>query len=289
MPESLGQGRSFARDLLDDLGVHPSKGLGQNFVVDPNLTARIASVAGVGPGVQVLEIGPGLGALTRALVQTGASVTAVEIDHRLVARLKDEFSSEVRVVEGDALDIDFAALFRDELDGDEGVVLVANLPYNVATPIVMRILEDVPFVTRMVVMVQREVADRFVAPPGNKTYGAVSARMAYFADVSIESVIPPEVFFPRPKVTSALVEFKRREQPAVDPANASYEEILTLLRHGFATRRKMLRRSLAGLVSDEVFVAAGVDPTARAEQLGIAEWGKLATCRRAITSSPPRS
>jgi len=289
MSEPRGKGRADARGTLEEVGVRPSKGLGQNFVVDPDLVRRIARVAAVGRDDEVLEIGPGLGALTRALYDTGAAVTCVEIDHRLVAHLRATLPDQVRVIEGDALEVDLGALYAEPGASSDGVALVANLPYNVATPVVMRVLEAVPVVERMLVMVQREVADRFVAKPGGRTYGAVSARIAYFADASIEGLVPPEAFFPQPKVISALVEIRRRALVAVDPAHASYHEIVTLIRHGFSTRRKMLRRALGGLVSDEVFEKAGVAPTKRAEELSIQEWGKLAQWRRSITSSLPRS
>lgn len=290
MPDQSGHGRTSTQDLLEAAGVRPSKGLGQNFVVDPNLCERIARVARIGPGDCVLEIGPGLGALTTALVATGAAVTAVEIDHRLAGVLRATLPDSVRVIEGDGLLLDIGSIFpADEAVGTGGVVLVANLPYNVATPLVMRMLEDAPIITRMLIMVQREVAERFAAPPGNKVYGAVSTRIAYFATAVVESLIPPEVFFPQPKVTSALIEITRRDQVAVDPADASYDEIVVLLRAGFGTRRKMLRRALAGLVTEEVFAAAGVEGTARAERLGIVEWGKLARWRRSIMNSHPQS
>jgi 16S rRNA (adenine1518-N6/adenine1519-N6)-dimethyltransferase len=273
-------------DLLSASGVRPSKSLGQNFVVDPNLTDRIARLAAVGPGDQVLEVGPGLGSLTLALHATGAAVTAIEIDHRLSEVLVETLPADVRVIRGDALEIDIASLFDSATrDSGRGVTMVANLPYNVATPLVMGILEHQPVVHRLLVMVQREVAERFAAPPGTKTYGAVSARIAYFATTSVEMVVPPEVFFPKPNVSSAVIEISRRDTPAVDPAVASYDEIVTLLRHGFGSRRKMLRGSLAGLVSAEVFAAAAVEPTMRAEQLGILEWGKLARWRRSLANS----
>jgi 16S rRNA (adenine1518-N6/adenine1519-N6)-dimethyltransferase len=272
-------------DLLSSSGVRPSKSLGQNFVVDPNLTERIARLAAVGPGDQVLEVGPGLGALTLALHATGAAVTAIEIDHRLAEVLSETLPDDVRVIRGDALELEIAALYEPGVIATSGVTMVANLPYNVATPLVMGVLEDAPIVRRLFVMVQREVAERFAAAPGSKIYGAVSARISYFATTSLAMVVPPEVFFPRPNVASAVIEITRRETPAVDPSSASYDEISTLLRHGFGNRRKMLRGSLAGLVSAEVFSAAGIEPTLRAEQLGIVEWGKLAAWRRSLANS----
>jgi 16S rRNA (adenine1518-N6/adenine1519-N6)-dimethyltransferase len=282
-PRRLGRGETM--DLLSSSGVRPSKSLGQNFVVDPNLTERIARLAAVGPGDQVLEVGPGLGSLTLALYATGAEVTAIEIDHRLSEVLRETLPADIRIIRADALEIDIATLFEPHVVAGAGVTMVANLPYNVATPLVMGVLEHAPIVRRMVVMVQREVAERFAAPPGNKIYGAVSARIAYFATTSVAMVVAPEVFFPKPNVASAVIEITRRRAPAVDPALASYEEIVTLLRHGFGNRRKMLRGSLAGLVSAEVFAAAEVEPTMRAEQLGILEWGKLARWRRSLANS----
>jgi len=278
-------GRTETVDLLEASGVRPAKALGQNFVIDPNLTERVARIAGVGAGDQVLEVGPGLGALTLALHATGASVTAIEIDARLAEVLSSTMPADVRVRCADALEIDVEELYGGPGVAEKGVTLVANLPYSVATPLVMRLLEDAPLVHRLVVMVQREVAERFAAGPGSKIYGAVSARIAYFAETSIAMVVAPEVFYPKPNVTSAVIEITRRDSPAVDPVDASYGEIVTLLRHGFGNRRKMLRGSLAGLVGPEVFAAAGVAPTARAEELGIVEWGELAKWRRSIANS----
>ena len=281
MSEPKRLGRTDIHRLLDTSGVRPSRALGQNFVIDPNVTERIARLASVGVGDRVLEIGAGLGSLTLALAATGAEVTAVEVDHRLAALLPSILPPEVRVVEADALELDVASLYGEDTPAARAsVVLVANLPYNVATPLVLSLLERAEVIGRLVVMVQREVAERFAAGPGSRTYGAVSARIAYFAQSEIVSLIAPDVFYPKPNVTSAIVELRRRPQPAVAPEIASYSEIVVLLRAGFGGRRKMLRRSLAGLVDDGVFRAAEIDPTKRAEELGIAEWGKLAQCRR---------
>jgi 16S rRNA (adenine1518-N6/adenine1519-N6)-dimethyltransferase len=262
--------------LLSEHGIHPSKALGQNFVADPNTVRRIARLAGVTPGSHVLEIGPGLGSLTLALVAAGAAVVAVEIDGRLAGALRTVLPEDapVRVVEGDALRLDW----REWFEGATGEpwTLVANLPYSVATPVVLHALEEAPPIASALVMVQREVADRLVATHNTPAYGAVSVRVAYFAKASIVGQVPASVFIPRPKVESALVRIVRREQPAVDPALVSYERLDAVVRAGFGHRRQMLRRSLAGVVDPIAFAAADVEPTARAEDLDVVRWGRLA-------------
>jgi 16S rRNA (adenine1518-N6/adenine1519-N6)-dimethyltransferase len=242
-------------------------------MADPNVVERIVRLAGVGPGDRVLEIGAGLGALTVALRASGAEVLALELDRRLLPVLREVAEPlGVRVEHADAMSCDWAAL----LGGAPGWVLVANLPYNIATPLVLDLLRTVPAIARMLVMVQREVGERLAASPGDEAYGAVSARVAYFAEASIAGRVPAAVFVPRPNVESVLVRLRRRAVPPVDPAEASFEEIDRLLRAGFATRRKMLRRSLASVVSPDAFARAGVAPTARAEELTLVEWGRLA-------------
>ena len=258
--------------LLAEHGLRPSRALGQNFVVDPNTVRRIARLAGVGAGDRVVEIGAGLGSLTLALAETGADVVAVEIDRHLVPVLGSVVEpAGVRVVEGDALTLDWERV----LGPAEGWVLVANLPYNVATPLVLELLEHVPAIGRMLVMVQREVGERLAAGVGDGAYGAVSVKVAYRASASVIGRVPPTVFVPRPRVESALVLLERRAAPAVD---ADEGLLFTLVRAGFSQRRKMLRRSLAGLVAEEAFAAAGIRPEARAEELDVEAWGRLATC-----------
>ena len=258
--------------LLERNGLRPSRALGQNFVVDPNTVRRIARLAGVGPGDAVVEIGAGLGSLTLALAETGARVTAVEIDRHLLPVLRETVEpAGVRVVEGDAMALDWPAV----LAGEARWSLVANLPYNVATPLVADLLDEVPQIERMLVMVQREVAERLAAGPGSKTYGGVSVKVAYWATAEVVGRVPASVFLPRPNVESALVRIVRRPAPAVD---ADPDLLFALVRAGFGQRRKMLRRSLAGLVEAEAFACAGVAPEARAEDLGVEEWGRLAGC-----------
>jgi len=261
--------------LLAAHGLRPSRALGQNFVADPNTVRRIARLSGAGAGSHVLEIGAGLGSLTLALAETGAAVTALETDRHLVPVLRSVVEPVgVEVVEGDAMTVDLATLLARRAETPWS--LVANLPYNVATPLVLRVLVEVPAVTRILVMVQREVGERMAAAAGDDAYGAVSVRIAYFARAEVVGRVPASVFIPRPRVESVLVRLERLPAPAVDPAVASYERLDAVVRAGFAQRRKMLRRSLAGVVEPAAFERAGVRPDARAEELDVAQWGRLA-------------
>jgi 16S rRNA (adenine1518-N6/adenine1519-N6)-dimethyltransferase len=258
--------------LLSRYGLRPSRALGQNFVADPNTVRRVARLAGVGLGDAVVEIGPGLGCLTLALIETGAEVVGVEADRHLLPVLDEVVGERARIVHADALSADWDGL----LDPGREWALVANLPYNVATSLVLRLLEGVPQVARMLVMVQREVGERWAAGPGDAAYGAVSVKVAYRARAQVVGRVPPAVFVPRPRVESVLVEVRRRPEPAVDPSWVGADRLFEVVGAGFSTRRKMLRNSLAGVVAPEAFAAAGVDPSARAEELGLAEWGRLA-------------
>jgi 16S rRNA (adenine1518-N6/adenine1519-N6)-dimethyltransferase len=275
--------RRQVTDLLEANGLHPSRALGQNFVADPNTVRRIARLAAVGPGDRVVEVGPGLGSLTVALAETGASVTAIEADRRLMGVLGTVTAGmDVRPVAGDAMSIDWS----DLLGGRRGWVLVANLPYNIATPMIAQLLDRVSAIDRMLVMVQKEVGDRLVASAGQEAYGAVSVKVAYWAEATMVGRVPASVFIPQPKVESALVQIRRRPAPAVDPMQVSADSLFELVRAGFATRRKMLRRSLAGLVTAATFEAAGVRPESRAEELDVYAWGRLAAAATGTMSSP---
>lgn len=263
--------------LLEEHSLSPRRAFGQNFVADPNTVRRIARLAGVGPGDHVVEIGGGLGSLTLALAETGARVTAIEIDHGIAPVLRSVTADleNVTVVEGDALTLDWAPLVAgSSLDGSSRVTVVANLPYNVATPLVADLLDTVPQIDRFVVMVQREVALRLAASAGSSDYGAISVKVAYWGTARILGDVPPTVFVPRPKVTSSIIEITRRAEPAV--GDVSPTELFTLVRRAFGQRRKMLRRSLADVVTPEQFAAAQVSPEARPEQLDVVAWGRLA-------------
>ena len=272
--------RRQVRDLLVEHGASPRQARGQNFVVDPNTVRRVARLAGVGPGSRVVEVGAGLGSLTLALAETGASVVAVEVDTRLVGALRSVVATAaaVTVVEGDAMRLDWVGLLRGG-----GWTLVANLPYNIATPLVADLLDGVPAIERMVVMVQSEVASRLAAGVGDDAYGAVSVKVRYWADAAVVGQVPPTVFYPQPKVDSAIVDIRRH---ARQPAGVARERLFALVAAGFGQRRKMLRRSLAGMVGADCFVAAEVRPDARAEELDVGAWARLAAC---APSLPPPS
>jgi 16S rRNA (adenine1518-N6/adenine1519-N6)-dimethyltransferase len=261
------------QQLLAEHGLSPSRALGQNFVADPNTVRRIARLARVGAGDRVVEIGAGLGSLTLALAETGADVVAVEVDRRLAPVLRSVVEPVgARVVVGDAVTLDWAGLLGPT-DAARPWTLVANLPYNVATPLVLDLLAGVPQITAMLVMVQLEVGERLAAPPGSAAYGIPSVKVAYWATASVVGRVPPTVFVPRPRVESALVAIRRHPGPVVDIPAA---ELFPVVEQGFRQRRKMLRRSLAGLVSPDGFAAAGIRPEARAGELSLDDWARLA-------------
>lgn len=278
MPEPLTP-RSI-RALLDAHGLRPSRALGQNFLADPNTATRIVRLAGVGAGDRVVEVGPGAGSLTVALSEAGAAVTAVELDRKLIPVLEEVLAGVgARIVAGDAQTIDWA----DLLGVEGGWAMVSNLPYNVATSVVIRAIETAPMISRFLVMVQREVGERIAAGPGDHAYGAVSVKVAYYCTAKVVGIVPPTVFVPRPKVDSALVRLERRAAPPVDVEDP--DRMFVLVRAGFATRRKMLRRALTTVLGDravEVLRSAGIDPEARAETLGLAEWAALTAAEREI-------
>lgn len=270
----MTMGAARIRALLDEHGLAPSRSLGQNFVIDPNTVRRIAGLAGARPGDPVLEIGPGLGSLTLALAELGAAVTAVEVDRHLIPVLEAVVAAvdpRPTIVHADALEIDLGALL-----GARTWRLAANLPYNVGTTILLRLLEEAPGVEGGVVLVQREVAERITARPGEGAYGIPSVKLAWWAEARVVGRVPATVFHPRPRVESALVQFERREPAGDDELR---RQVFALVDAGFGQRRKMLRRSLAALLPAEAFEGAEVEPTARAESLDLAAWLRLARWR----------
>lgn len=264
--------------LLDDAGITLSRALGQNYVADPNTVRRIARLAGVGPGSRVIEIGAGVGSLTLALAETGAHVVAVETDRHVLPVLRRVVAGlDVTVLAGDAMTLEWAAALDGEPpgeDGGDGWSMVANLPYNIAVPLLLDTLAAVPAVTRFLVMVQREVAERLAAGPGGKVYGIPSVKRAWWADAAVVGRVPASVFVPAPRVESALLRLERRPPPATA---LRPDQVFAVVERAFGQRRKMIRRSLGEHPGFEACAAAaGVAPDRRPEELGLDRWVALA-------------
>ena len=275
-------GPAEIRDLAELLGIQPTKKLGQNFVIDANTVRRIVAAARVTAGETVVEVGPGLGSLTLGLLETGASVVAVEIDKRLAEQLPLTVAqlqpyADLTVLTEDALRV-------TELPGDP-TVLVANLPYNVSVPVLLHFLEHFPSIQRGLVMVQAEVGERIAAGPGSKVYGSPSVKAAWYGQFSTAGKVSRQVFWPVPNVDSILVRFERHEQPGTEAERVATFELVDA---AFQQRRKMLRQALAVALGDSTLAsarleAAGVAPTARGEELGVAQF--LAVARAGGSNS----
>ncbi len=268
---------SAVRDLARRLDLRPSKQRGQNFVTDANTVRRLVATAGVGPDDTVLEVGPGLGSLTLGLLPVVRRVVAIEIDERLGRALPDTVAERLPD-RADALQVVVAdALTVSELDWSPTAV-VANLPYNVAVPVLLHLLARFPGWSRGLVMVQAEVADRLVAPPGSRTYGVPSVKVAWYATARRAGSVPATVFWPVPNVESGLVALERRPVPET---TASRQRVFAVVDAAFGQRRKMLRSALAGLAgsssaAEAAIAAAGLDPTDRGERLGVVEFARIA-------------
>lgn len=283
------------RRIADELDLRPTKTLGQNYVIDPNTIRRIIKAAELGENEHVLEVGPGLGSLTLGILDAAQAVTAVEIDPNPAQRLpqtltefrpgtEDRFS----VINADALRIT-----REELKAQapaatdqEPTALVANLPYNVAVPVLLHLLEQLPSITSGLVMVQQEVADRLTAGPGSKIYGVPSAKLAWYAQATMAGAIGTKVFWPAPRIMSGLVYFKAHEHPET---SASRAEVFDVIDAAFAQRRKTVRAALnrwagSGAAAEQAILAAGVDPQARGEVLDIADFARIAENKPQVQS-----
>jgi 16S rRNA (adenine1518-N6/adenine1519-N6)-dimethyltransferase len=291
-------GPADVRRLAAELELRPTKKLGQNFVHDPNTVRRIVTAAGLRDDDAVLEVGPGLGSLTLALLGAARHVTVVEVDRVLAARLPltvqqraPELATRLSVLAADALRIG-----PGDLPGPPPTALVANLPYNVAVPVLLHLLAGLPTLERGLVMVQSEVADRLAAAPGSRVYGVPSVKAAWYADVRRAGPVPRSVFWPVPNVDSGLVSFTRRDPPVVGPASqpadrvdglspdAAREATFAVIDAAFAQRRKTLRSALAGWAggpqrAEAVLRHAGVDPSSRGEQLDVTAFVRIAAAR----------
>ncbi|MEV6448726.1 16S rRNA (adenine(1518)-N(6)/adenine(1519)-N(6))-dimethyltransferase RsmA [Amycolatopsis sp. NPDC051716] len=278
MVELLGPAE--IRGLAAELDVRPTKKLGQNFVHDPNTVRRIVELAAIAPGDVVLEVGPGLGSLTLGLLATGAHVVAVEIDPKLAERLPKtvaergpDAAGRLTVIGADAMRIT-----REQLPAP--TALVANLPYNVAVPVVLHLLAEVPSLRKGLVMVQTEVADRMAAGPGSRIYGVPSVKLAWYGTARKVAAVPRSVFWPVPNVDSALVAFERGDTTASEDRDL----LFGLVDAAFSQRRKTLRAALAGWAGSaeragELLTAAGIDPRTRGEQLGVHDFARIAAAR----------
>ena len=271
-------GPAEVRSLAEDLGVRPTKQRGQNFVIDANTVRRIVRDAGVGSDDVVIEVGPGLGSLTLALLEVVRRVVAVEVDAVLAAALPGTIAAyaparadRFEVVHADAMRV-------QQIPGAAPTAMVANLPYNVSVPVLLHLLALLPSLERGLVMVQSEVADRLAAAPGSKVYGVPSVKVAWFADVRRAGAVGRNVFWPAPNVDSGLVAWTRREPPAT---TATREQVFAVVDAAFAQRRKALRPALRGLfgsaeAAEAALAGAGIDPMARGEQLGVAAFARIA-------------
>jgi 16S rRNA (adenine1518-N6/adenine1519-N6)-dimethyltransferase len=267
------------RALAEPLGVHPRKSLGQNFVVDPNTIRRIVRLAELPHDAHVLEVGPGLGSLTLGLLAEGHPVTAVEVDPVLAEQLPvtvadrmPEAASRLSVVVGDA------ARVGPQIGAPQA--LVANLPYNVAVPVLLHCLATFPSLERALVMVQREVAERLAAPPGSRTYGIPSVKAAWYGSVRMVGTVPPNVFWPVPRVDSGLVLLTAWPDPAAMHGGQDRERVFQVVDRLFAQRRKTVRHALAAWLdaptADRVLAEVAIAPNERAEQLALADFVRLA-------------
>ena len=277
-------GAAQIREIAAELGLRPTKQWGQNFVIDANTVKRIVRLAGVTVDDSVVEVGPGLGSLTLALLPEVGHVTAVEVDPNLaralpgtVSRLAPAYADRLTLVQADAMQV-------RELPDPQPTALVANLPYNVSVPVVLNFLEAFPTLQRVLVMVQLEVAERLAASPGSKAYGVPSVKANWYAAVRLAGTVPRSVFWPVPNVESGLVLLERRSAPIT---TASRLDTFTCIDAAFAQRRKTLRAALAGWagsapLAEECLRAAGIDHRTRGEQLGIDEFAAIATARAAL-------
>ncbi|HEX6326076.1 MAG TPA: 16S rRNA (adenine(1518)-N(6)/adenine(1519)-N(6))-dimethyltransferase RsmA [Jiangellaceae bacterium] len=277
-PRLLGAGD--VRRLAESLGLRPTKARGQNFVIDANTVRRIVRAAGVEQDDVVVEVGPGLGSLTLALLPAVKRVVAVEVDETLAAALPStvaEFAPSL----ADRLEVVTADAMRvTSLPGPDPSALVANLPYNVAVPVLLHLLETFPTLRRVLIMVQKEVADRLAAGPGSRTYGVPSVKAAWYGQVRPAGSVSRTVFWPAPNVDSGLVALQRRDPPP----QAAREAVFSVVDAAFAQRRKTLRAALSGwagsaAAAENILRDAGVDPRARGEQLTVEDFARIAAAR----------
>ncbi|MGE7365036.1 16S rRNA (adenine(1518)-N(6)/adenine(1519)-N(6))-dimethyltransferase RsmA [Desemzia incerta] len=276
---------SRTKEILQKHGFSLKKSLGQNFIVEPNILANIVKAAGLDENTNVIEVGPGIGALTEYVARSSKQVVAFEIDDRLIPVLEDTLSpyDNIRVVHQDVLKANLKEVLAETIDLEEPLMVVANLPYYITTPIIMHFLESELRIDGLVIMMQKEVADRITAAPGSKAYGSLSIAIQYYMEAEIAFIVPKTVFVPQPNVDSAILKLTRRDKPVVEVKDEKF--FFELIRASFVQRRKTIWNNLLIRYgkTDEIkaeltagLEKAGIDPKRRGESLSIAEFGKLA-------------
>lgn len=281
------------RQLLAEKGLRLKKSLGQHFLTDPRILDQMIEAAGLDPEAGVLEIGPGIGALTERLAMAAGQVVAVELDDRLIPVLSSLFSEQphVHILHGDVMNLDLTRLLRDYLGDCHRISVVANLPYYVTTPILMRLLEEKLPLDRIVIMIQKEVAERLTASPGSKAYGSITVAARYYAETEWVTKVPAHVFVPRPQVDSAVIQLKIREQPPVEVRDEAL--LFRVIRAAFGQRRKTLLNALSTgavlgqekAILSRVLLEAGIDPKRRGETLSLEEFAFLSNRLDEVTGN----
>ncbi|NMH67753.1 16S rRNA (adenine(1518)-N(6)/adenine(1519)-N(6))-dimethyltransferase RsmA [Bacillus sp. RO3] len=272
------------KEILGKYGFSFKKSLGQNFLIDPNILRNITEYAGLTEKTAAIEIGPGIGALTEHLARTSGKVVAFEIDQRLIPILDDTLSpyDNVKIINEDILEADVQAIINQELEGFDDIMVVANLPYYVTTPIILKLLMERLPIRGICVMLQKEVGDRISAQPGTKAYGSLSIAIQYYTEAEMVMTVPKTVFMPQPNVDSAVIRLTKREKPPVEVISEDF--FFTVTRSSFAQRRKTILNNLSSQLPNgkekkdsilEALSAAGIEPTRRGETLSIQEFGRL--------------
>ncbi|WRP06680.1 16S rRNA (adenine(1518)-N(6)/adenine(1519)-N(6))-dimethyltransferase RsmA [Rossellomorea aquimaris] len=272
------------KEILSKYGFSFKKSLGQNFLIDPNILRNITEYAGLSEKTAAIEIGPGIGALTEHLARTSGKVVAFEIDQRLIPILDDTLSpyKNIKIINEDILEADVEAIINKEFEGFEDIMVVANLPYYVTTPIILKLLMERLPIRGICVMLQKEVGDRISAKPGTKAYGSLSIAIQYYTEAEMVMTVPKTVFMPQPNVDSAVIRLTKREKPPVEVISEDF--FFTVTRSSFAQRRKTILNNLSSQLPQgkekkdmilEALSAAGIEPTRRGETLSIQEFGQL--------------
>lgn len=280
---------SRTKEILQKHGFSLKKSLGQNFIIEPNILANIVKAAGLDENTNVIEVGPGIGALTEYVARSSKQVVAFEIDDRLIPVLEDTLSpyDNIRIVHQDVLKAHLKEVLAETINLDERLMVVANLPYYITTPIIMHFLESELRIDGLVIMMQKEVADRITAAPGSKAYGSLSIAIQYYMEAEVAFIVPKTVFVPQPNVDSAILKLTRRDKPVVEVKDEKF--FFELIRASFVQRRKTIWNNLLIRYgkTDEIkaeltagLEKAGIDPKRRGESLSIAEFGKLADSLR---------